>query len=160
MQLSDYDQLNPVQRERLKGLEVHPEQQLHAGAIDSALYLLSSANREQIRGLVLLLDGEPCGFMLLQRGLRASWSEPGAATVSALQIDRRYQGRGLWRLCMQALPGWVHGVWPEVERLQLSVDPGNQAAIACYRATGWHDTGNGYPARVGYERRFTFLIGA
>ena len=160
MQLSDYDQLSPVQRERLSRLEVHAEQRLHAGAIDSALYLLSSASHEQMRGLVLLLEGDPCGFLLLQRGLCASWSEPRAVTVSALQIDRRYQGRGLWRLCMQALPAWVQGVWPEIERLQLSVDPANQTAMACYRATGWQDTGNGYPARVGHERRFTFLIGA
>jgi ribosomal protein S18 acetylase RimI-like enzyme len=112
-----------------------------------------------MRGMVLLLDAVPRAFLLLQRGaFLPPWAQVDAATINALQVDQRFQGRGLGRFCMQSLPGLVGTLWPEVRCLQLSVDPDNHAALALYRGSGWIDSGDGYLARKGYECQLTLML--
>lgn len=159
MQLIDYRELSNVQREQLIDIEVHPEQQRYAGDMASALYILLSTDSDDMRGMVLLLDAVPRAFLLLQRGVfLPPWAHADAATINALQVDRRFQGRGLGRFCMQSLPGLVGTLWPDVRRLQLSVDPDNHAALAFYRGIGWIDSGDGYRARKGYECQLTLML--
>ncbi|WP_327439621.1 GNAT family N-acetyltransferase [Pseudomonas donghuensis] len=159
MQLIDYRDLTPAQRDRLIDIQVQPEQQRYAGDMAGALYILHSTDSPDLRGVALLVEAVPRAFLLLQRGaFLAPWARVDAATVNALQVDRRLQGRGLGRFCMQALPGLVRDLWPEVCCLQLSVDPGNHAALALYRATGWVDSGDGYRARKGYECQLTLAL--
>lgn len=159
MQLIDYRDLNQMQREKLMDIEVHSEQRRFAGDMSSALYILLSVESDDMRGVVLLLDDVPQAFLLLQRGaFLPPWAEADAATLSSLQVDRRQQGRGLGRFCMAALPSLVRTLWPDVRRLQLSVDPQNHAALGFYQATGWVDRGNGYRAREGFERQLTLLL--
>lgn len=159
MQLIDYRDLSKAQREQLIDIQVHPEQQRYAGDMAGALYILLSTDSDDMRGVVVLLDAVPRAFLLLQRGaFLPPWAHVDAATINALQVDRRFQGRGLGRFCMQALPGLVRAIWPDVRRLQLSVDPDNHAALALYRGSGWIDTGNGYHARQGYECQLTLML--
>ncbi|MEG0861871.1 MAG: GNAT family N-acetyltransferase [Pseudomonas sp.] len=159
MQLIDYRDLSQAQREQLIDIQMHPEQQRYAGDIASALYVLLSTDSDDIRGVVLLLDALPRAFLLLQRGaFLPPWAQLDAATINALQVDRRFQGCGVGRFCMQALPGLVRALWPEVRRLQLSVDPDNHAALALYRGSGWIDSGDGYRARKGYECQLTLML--
>ncbi|NQD55717.1 GNAT family N-acetyltransferase [Pseudomonas sp. CM25] len=159
MQLVDYEQLSERQRDCLDTLQLPLDQQYYAGDIATALYSLLNARSDDTRGLVLLLDEMPRVFLLLQRGaFLPAWAQPGAAIVNALQVDQRFQGLGLGSACMRALPGHVRALWPDVDRLQLSVHPDNLAALALYRATGWLDSGNGYRARTGYERQLTLML--
>ncbi|WP_422422504.1 GNAT family N-acetyltransferase [Pseudomonas sp. GZD-222] len=159
MQLIDYRDLNQMQREHLLDIQLPPEQQRYAGDMASALYLLLSADSDDMRGVVVLLDALPRAFLLLQRGaFLPPWAQVDAATINAVQVDRRFQGRGVGRFCMQALPGLVRALWPEVRRLQLSVDPDNHAALGLYRASGWVDSGDGYRARKGYECQLTLML--
>ncbi|MGH8382779.1 GNAT family N-acetyltransferase [Pseudomonas sp.] len=159
MQLTDYRDLSQAQREHLIEIEVHPGQQHYAGDMASALYILLSSESDDMRGVVLLLDAMPRAFLLLQRGaFLPPWAHADAVTINALQVDRRLQGRGLGRFCMLALPGLVRTLWPDVRRLQLSVDPDNHAALALYRGTGWIDSGDGYRARKGYECQLTLML--
>lgn len=159
VQLIDYRDLTPVQREQLEDIQLHPEQQQYAGDVASALYLLLSSPSDQRRALVLVVEGVPQALLLLQRGaFLPAWAQADAAVMTALQVDKRVQGRGVGRSCMQALPGRVRAMWPDVARLQLSVDPGNHAALGLYRTTGWVDSGHGYRARSGYEQCLTLLL--
>ncbi|MND90343.1 GNAT family N-acetyltransferase [Pseudomonas sp. Hg3Tf] len=159
VQLTDYRDLSQTQRDQLIDIEVHPEQRHFAGDISSALYILLSVDSDDMRGVVVLLDSVPQAFLLLQRGaFLPAWAEADAAMLSALQVDRRQQGQGLGRFCMTALPSLVRTVWPDVGRLQLSVDLDNHAALAFYQATGWTYTGDGYRARRGFERQMTLLL--
>ncbi|WP_342623351.1 GNAT family N-acetyltransferase [Pseudomonas alkylphenolica] len=159
MQLIDYRDLSQAQRDQLAGIQVQPEQLRYCGDMASALYILLGTESDDMRGVVLLLDAEPRAFLLLQRGaFLPPWAAADAATINALQVDRRLQGRGLGRFCMQALPDWVRACWPDVRRLQLSVEPDNHAALALYRGTGWIDSGNGYRARKGYECQLTLML--
>ncbi|MGF6590259.1 GNAT family N-acetyltransferase [Pseudomonas sp. 2835] len=159
MHLTDYRDLTPTQREQLLDIQVRPEQQHFAGDMAGALYTLQSSNSPDLRGVALLVDNVPQAFLLLQRGaFLAPWARADAATINALQVDQGVQGRGLGRFCMQALPGLVRQLWPEVRCLQLSVDPDNHAALALYLASGWVGSGDGYRARQGHERQLTLLL--
>jgi ribosomal protein S18 acetylase RimI-like enzyme len=159
VQLIDYRDLSQTQRDHLLDIQLHPEQQRYAGDMASALHLLLSTDSDDMRGVVVVLDALPRAFLLLQRGaFLPPWAQVDAATINALQVERRFQGRGVGRFCMQALPGLVRALWPEVRCLQLSVDPDNHAALALYRATGWIDSGNGYRARKGFERQLTLML--
>lgn len=154
-ELVRYGELTVSQVAQLQCLEVEPAQLSASGDIDSALYTLHTAPPGAVTGWALLVDEAPQAFLLLARApCLPAWAGPGAAVVQALQVDRRHQGRGLGTACLQQLPAAVRGTWPEITQLMLSVDPGNTAALALYRAQGWIESGPAYRAKVGYERRF------
>lgn len=159
MQLMDYRDLNHAQRAQLFDIQLHPEQQQYAGDVASTLHVLLSCTSDHRRALVLVLDEVPQALLLVQRGaFLPAWAKVGAATMMALQVDKRVQGRGLGRCCMNALPAVVRAMWPDVDRLQLSVDRDNHPALGLYRATGWEDSGDGYRARSGYELCMTLML--
>ncbi|WP_312933461.1 GNAT family N-acetyltransferase [Pseudomonas sp.] len=158
MHLTDYRDLTAAQRAQLLDIRLSPEQQRHAGDVESALYLLQACSERQCC-LVMLVEQRPRGLLLLQRGaFLPNWAEPHAAMLIALQVDQEVQGQGLGRACMQALPGVVRALWPDIHCLQLSVAPENVAALALYRATGWVHGGPGYRTPQGEELSMTLLL--
>lgn len=159
MQLIDYRDLTPIQRSQLIDIEVRPEQIRFAGDVANALYILVSTRADDRRGIAIVHEGVPRGFMLIERApFLPFWAQADAAALCAFQIDQRMQGQGLGRFCMGALPVLVRALWPEVRLLQLSVDPENQAALGLYLSTGWRDTGTGCRARQGYERQLSLML--
>jgi ribosomal protein S18 acetylase RimI-like enzyme len=153
-QLVCYEDLTDAQRQQLRHIEVTPEQKAFSGDIDSALQILLDSPGGDMRGFVLLADAHPIGFFLLKRGrFLPHWAAKGSATLHALQIDRRMQGHGLGKVCLQALPEMMRRVWPQMPQVSLSVDAANRAAMGLYLGLGWVDTGEAYRARVGFERR-------
>lgn len=159
MQLVDYLDLTPEQRQQLLDIEVTPEQKDFSGDMASALYSLVGLSEEAVRGFALLVEDVPLAFLLVKRGqMLAPWAHAQAATLNALQVDYRQQGRGLGRACLAGLPQAVGRVWPQVIRLELSVDAGNVAALGLYTAMGWVDSGEAYKGRVGFERRMVLSL--
>jgi len=158
--LVGYEDLTPSQRQALEQLEVMPEQIQYSGDIHTALNALQVNPNQNIRGFVLLGDERPVGFFLLKRGdCLAHWAQQDAtATLNALQIDHREQGKGLGKACLQALPAALSLKWPDITQLMLSVDADNQAAIKLYVGQGWVDTGEAYRGRIGFERRLVLEL--
>lgn len=157
--LVDHDLLNDEQRQQLTELHVLPEQTRWSGDIVGALHTLHSAPCPGIKGFALL-DGErPVAFLLLKRPpFLPPWAAENAATLHALQVDSRLQGRGYGRACLRALPAASRAQWPRVRLLMLSVDSDNHAAMQLYSSEGWVDSGTAYRGRVGYERRLSLKI--
>jgi GNAT superfamily N-acetyltransferase len=154
-----YEDLSDVQRQQLQHLEVLPEQKAFSGDIYSALNALQGKPNDDIKGFVLIADDYPIGFFMLKRGpFLPHWADQDAATLHALQIDRRMQGHGLGKVCLQAVPDMARSVWPDVAQLMLSVDVDNQAALGLYLGQGWVDTGEAYRGRIGYERRLSLAL--
>lgn len=154
--LVPYEQLDATQREQLDGLEVHPEQKAFSGDIYTALHTLLKAPEPGIKGFALLADERPVAFLLLKHGpFLPHWASAGTATLHALQVDHRVQGRGYGQACLKALPEAARLAWPELKGLMLSVDADNQAALKLYLKQGWVDSGEAYKGRIGYERRMT-----
>ncbi|MEB0207804.1 GNAT family N-acetyltransferase [Pseudomonas sp. CCC3.1] len=150
-----YEDLTPVQRALLRGIEVQPQQIAFCGDIESALHSLPAHSHAGIKGFVLLSDEQPVAFMLLKRQpLLAHWAEPDSATLHALQVDRRVQGQGLGKVCLHALPPVINRLWPEVRQLMLSVSPSNTHALAFYLSQGWVECGEAYRG----ERRLAFTL--
>ncbi|WP_455926282.1 N-acetyltransferase family protein [Pseudomonas putida] len=148
-----YRQLSSAQRDRLRELRVLAEQLPYCGDMDSALYTLLHRPSPSVRGFALLVDGWPVAFLLLKRPpFLPPWAAEDAATLHALQVDHRQQGRGYGKACLAALPAVAQQAWPGIRQLMLSVDAGNHAAVALYAGQGWIDCGTGYRGRVGFER--------
>jgi ribosomal protein S18 acetylase RimI-like enzyme len=157
--LVGYQELNENQRRQLEQLEVQREQQAFCGDIHAALNTLLVRPSPNIQGFVLLADEVPAGFLMLKRDdCLPHWAQAGAATLHALQIDHRLQGKGLGKACLKALPAAVRKTWPDIDQLMLSVDADNLPAMNLYASHGWDDTGEAYLGRIGFERRMALRM--
>jgi ribosomal protein S18 acetylase RimI-like enzyme len=158
--LAPYETLNVVQKQQLDGLTVHPEQLAYSGDIYCALNsLLVNPTPDSIKGFALLAGDVPVAFLLLKRPpCLPHWAHEDSATLHALQVDRRQQGHGFGKACLQALPEAALQAWPQIKALELSVDADNVAAMRLYLAAGWVDSGEAYKGRIGYERRLSLPL--
>ena len=153
--LCAYDQLTPEQRLQLLEVKVHTEQMAFCGTIESALHSLPNQRHPAITAFVLLADNQPVAFLLLKRlPLLAHWADADSATLHALQVDERFQGQGLGKICLHALPEAVRQIWPEIRQLMLSVSPSNTSALAFYLGQGWVECGEAYRG----ERRLAYTL--
>jgi ribosomal protein S18 acetylase RimI-like enzyme len=107
----------------------------------------------------LLVEDIPVAFLLLKRPpALPAWANEHSATLHALQVDQRAQGKGYGKACLQALPEAARQAFPEIKGLELSVDADNESAIALYTKYGFVDSGEAYKGRIGYERRMGLVF--
>ncbi|MFU2325116.1 GNAT family N-acetyltransferase [Pseudomonas sp. NFX98] len=152
--LVPYESLNALQRQQVEAIEVHPDQIKFSGDIHGALHSLLSKPGPGVKGFALLVEDIPVAFLLLKRPpALPAWADEHSATLHALQVDQRSQGRGYGKACLQALPEAARLAWPEIRGLELSVDADNESAIGLYAKYGFVDSGEAYRGRIGYERR-------
>lgn len=145
IQLCTYDELTPLQHEGLRAIEVEPEQMAFSGDIHSALHSLPAHSHPDIQGFTLLKEQLPVAFLLLKRrSFLAHWADSNSATLHAFQVDKRLQGQGLGKVCLQELRVSVKQLWPEISQLMLSVSPLNAPALAFYLSQGWVECGEAY----------------
>ena len=157
--LVPYESLNTRQRQQVEAIEVHPQQIRFCGDIHGALHTLLSRPGPGVKGFALLAEGVPVAFLLLKRPpVLPAWADEHSATLHALQVDQRAQGKGYGKACLQALPQAARLAWPEIKGLELSVDADNEAAIALYTRFGFVDSGEAYKGRIGYERRMGLVF--
>lgn len=157
--LVPYDSLNARQRQQVEAIEVHQEQIKFSGDIHGALHSLLSRPGPGVKGFALLAEETPVAFLLLKRPpVLPDWADEHSATLHALQVDQRAQGKGFGKACLQALPEVAREAFPEIKALELSVDADNEAAIALYAKFGWVDSGEAYKGRIGYERRMSLIF--
>ncbi|MFJ4197077.1 GNAT family N-acetyltransferase [Pseudomonas sp. NPDC089534] len=155
--LVPYDSLNAAQRQQVETIEIHPGQIKYSGDIHTALQTLHT--HAGVKGFALLDEDVPVAFLLLKRPpALPDWADEHSATLHALQVDHRAQGRGYGKACLQALPEAARQAWPQIKGLQLAVDADNDAAIALYARHGFVDSGQAILGRVGYERRMSLVF--
>ncbi|WP_433736799.1 GNAT family N-acetyltransferase [Pseudomonas putida] len=157
--LVPYESLTALQRQQVEAIEVLPEQIRFSGDIHGALHTLLSRPGPGVKGFTLLADDIPVAFLLLKRPpVLPAWANEHSATLHALQVDQRAQGKGYGKACLQALPEMARQTWPEISGLELSVDTDNESAIALYARYGFVDSGEAYRGRIGYERRMGLIF--
>ncbi|OPK09504.1 MULTISPECIES: N-acetyltransferase [Pseudomonas] len=157
--LVPYESLNALQRRQVEAIEVHKDQIRFSGDIHGALHTLLSKPGPGVKGFALLAGDIPVAFLLLKRPpVLPAWADEHSATLHALQVDHRAQGKGYGKACLQALPEVARQAWPEIKGLELSVDADNVSAIALYAKFGWIDSGEAYRGRIGYERRMGLIF--
>jgi ribosomal protein S18 acetylase RimI-like enzyme len=154
--LTRYESLSPGQQHQLLDLDLSQQQIRHVGDIHGGLHTLTARPVADRQGFVLLIDEIPRGFFLLKRRtLLPDWALQQShvtATLHALMIDRRFQGQGLGKRCLQALPELTREMWPDTQQLMLAVDAGNHAARELYRALGWQELPGHEVVNAGLER--------
>ncbi|WP_312404363.1 GNAT family N-acetyltransferase [Pseudomonas rhodesiae] len=154
-----YGALTDLQQQQLNAIEVHPEQLPFCGDMYCVLNSLLAKPSPGVKGFALLADDVPVAFLLLKRPpCLPHWADAHSATLHALQVDRRQQGRGFGKACLLALPAAALEAWPQIKGLELSVDTDNVAAMGLYLGLGWVDSGEAYKGRVGYERRLSLAL--
>jgi ribosomal protein S18 acetylase RimI-like enzyme len=157
--LVPYESLNALQRQQVEAIEVHKDQVRFSGDIHGALHTLLSRPGPGVKGFALLAQDIPVAFLLLKRPpVLPAWADEHSATLHALQVDQRAQGKGYGKACLRALPEAARQAWPEIRGLELSVDADNAAAIALYAKHGYVDSGEAYKGRIGYERRMGLVF--
>lgn len=157
--LMKYEALSALQLQQVLQIDLRPEQKTMVGDIHGGLHALSARPVADIQGYVLLVEEVPRGFFLLKRrSLLPPWARGRTATLHALMIDRRYQGFGLGRTCLQKLPECVSNLWPEIEHLMLAVHPDNHPAIALYQALGWTFREDPATPAEGFERQMILKL--
>ena len=82
---------------------------------------------------------------------RVSWLPAGALGFRGLLVGGQYQGRGLGRALLAALPGYLAARYPGAAEVWLSVDAGNTLAAAAYTKAGWQAHPERFMGRVGEE---------
>jgi GNAT superfamily N-acetyltransferase len=93
-----------------------------------------------------LLDGVPVAFFILDTGSDVALYEPAPGTVGvrALYVDRERQGQGVGTAMLRALPDLARRLYPDGERLALTVNVTNPVAVRAYLHAGFTDTGRVY----------------
>ncbi|UZJ62152.1 GNAT family N-acetyltransferase [Pseudomonas sp. KU26590] len=154
--LTRYESLSPTQQRQLLDIELLPEQIRHVGDIHGGLHTLTARPVVDRQGFVLLIDDIPRGFFVLKRrSLLPDWARDHASvttTLHALMIDNRFQGQGLGKQCLRALPELTQQLWPDTEQLMLAVETGNHPARQLYLALGWQELPERDADQPGFER--------
>nr|WP_189672522.1 GNAT family N-acetyltransferase [Pseudomonas sp. SWRI154] len=151
--------MTPTQQQQVEAIEIHPDQIKFSGDIHGALHTLLSRPGPGVKGFALLAGDVPVAFLLLKRPpVLPEWADEHSATLHALQVDHRVQGKGYGKACLRALPAVARAAWPEIQALELSVDADNRSAIGLYASLGWVDSGEAYKGRIGYERRMGLVF--
>lgn len=154
--LTRHESLSPTQQHQVLEIELLPEQIRHVGDIYGGLHTLTARPVADRQGFVLLIDDIPRGFFILKRrSLLPDWARGhtrATTTLHALMIDKRFQGLGLGKQCLRALPELTRALWPDTEQLMLAVEVGNNPAYQLYLSLGWQDLPGSDSDHASFER--------
>lgn len=137
--------LAPLSRDRVDAvlhLELRPDQAAFVGEISE---MVQDPHPE--RDFHVLRDGdETVGFFKIDRDYAPShdFADPAGWGLRGLLIGAQYQGRGLGRALMAALPDYLAETYPGQQLYYLTVNCRNNVAYRAYLRGGWEDTGELY----------------
>jgi ribosomal protein S18 acetylase RimI-like enzyme len=97
--------------------------------------------------LALVVDDGVVGYVRIDRRAAAMGDHPlaeGAVALRSFMIDAGRQGEGLGGRALDAIHAYVAGRHPDRERILLTVNVRNEAAVHVYRRAGYRDSGELY----------------
>ncbi|HEY4090910.1 ribosomal protein S18 acetylase RimI-like enzyme [Luteibacter sp. OK325] len=97
--------------------------------------------------LALVVDSVVVGYVRIDRRAAAMGEHPlaeGAVALRSFMIDAGRQGEGLGGRALDAIHAYVAGRHPDRERILLTVNVRNEAAVHVYRRAGYRDSGELY----------------
>ncbi|MBC8732166.1 GNAT family N-acetyltransferase [Paraburkholderia sp. UCT2] len=137
-----WEALSPAQKIDVENLKISDQQIEYAGPTHRAVEACMSDLTGEIQGAAIFHMEVIVGFLVLKRRSAApSWASTGAAVISALRIDLRFQGLGIGTAALQRLPEWLLTHWADTKSIMLSVDEENETGRRSYAKAGWVDLG-------------------
>lgn len=127
-------------RAAVLAVAVHPGQVPFAGR--TADSLADAAVCPGSEALALLVDEAVVGYVRIDRRATALGDHPladGAVALRSFMIDAGRQGQGLGRRALDAIQAYVEGRHPDRERIVLTVNLRNEAAVHLYRRAGYRE---------------------
>lgn len=97
--------------------------------------------------LALVVADVVVGYVRIDRRATAMGDHPlaeGAVALRSFMIDAGRQGEGLGGRALDAIHAYVAGRHPDRERILLTVNVLNEAAVHVYRRAGYRDSGELY----------------
>nr|WP_246592276.1 GNAT family N-acetyltransferase [Aminobacter anthyllidis] len=114
--------------------------------------LRCSPHQESIHPFSVTQADSPIGFFVLREApALPDWAFPGVMTLHNFRISRQFQRQGLGAATIRKMAQWVADNRPAVSLLMLSVNTGNEHALAFYRSCSFRATGVTLDGRIGYE---------
>ncbi|MET0936980.1 MAG: GNAT family N-acetyltransferase [Luteibacter sp.] len=127
-------------RPAVLAIAVHAAQEPFVGRVSDSLADVAVCPGSE--ALALLVDDEPVGYVRIDRRASALGDHPmadGAVALRSFMIDARRQGEGLGGRALQAIHAYVAGRHPDRERIVLTVNVRNEAAVHVYRRAGYRE---------------------
>ena len=122
----------------VRHIAVQPDQTLFSGTVAQAF----KTKEDGVDFHAILISETAIGFFKIDRSYGiAKDNELG---LRGFMIDQRHQGKGHATSALRALPDYLRHHYPDHTSLMLTVDIQNVAAIACYRKSGFCNTGQLY----------------
>ncbi|OAN11589.1 acetyltransferase [Photobacterium jeanii] len=134
------------------------QEEFTIGNVEEFIATLSETEHPQL----ILINNQVVGFFLLDvdYSARYPFSDTSAIGVRALLIDEHYQGHGIAKRAINALPDYIKMHYPQFLSIQLTVNCRNSIAYDCYLKSGFNDTGRLYlGGPVGPQRIMECVIG-
>ncbi|MCB1739264.1 MAG: GNAT family N-acetyltransferase [Gammaproteobacteria bacterium] len=156
--------IQPLAGERLRAevarMRLAPHQHAYVSELDKVL--MRRWWKADTTEYVACLDARVVGYFQLNfcpRETAHYISSPTAIGFEAFAIDLDWQGMGVGRRVLRALPDLVRARHPDYDRLNLTVNEDNLPGIRAYLATGFVDTGLRYlGGRSGPQHIFTLAL--
>lgn len=129
----------PEQQDRVLALSLHEAQQPFVAPIAQTLAELQPRLSAHLIGH----DDQVAGFFLIDQDYAQHYPFASADSVGlrSFFIDQRFQGLGLAKRSLQALPAYLQAQGLAAAAVFLTVNCKNAAAIPLYRQCGFEDTG-------------------
>lgn len=154
MSVQNLANVGALQLAALASLQVAQDQEDLGGTFAASVNEWKAAKTHHILGLAFHLGSDPVGIVLFKRfALSPSWVPDEAISLHGLKIGFKFQGRGLGRKAFGMAVEAAKAHWPSAKQLMLTVDVGNEPALAIYKGAGMCDSGPVYKGRIGYEQR-------
>ena len=127
---------------QVRQLTIHPHQQPFIGDLDALL----QSQQPGVSRHVMVQDGQTVGFFRLDAQFSAShpFAPEGALGLRSFFVGSNYQGQGLARQALQAMPAYIHHLGLPASQLYLTVNCKNDAAYQLYQRSGFVATGELY----------------
>ncbi|GAA2830765.1 ribosomal protein S18 acetylase RimI-like enzyme [Aminobacter aminovorans] len=114
--------------------------------------LRRSPHQEAIHAFSVAHADSTVGFFVLREApALPDWAFPGVMTLHNFRISRQFQRQGLGAATVRKMAQWVADNRPAVSQLMLSVNSGNEQALAFYRSCSFRATGVTLDGRISRE---------
>ena len=130
--------LTRADHDKVRHIEVAPEQVVYCGTVDMAF-----ASGEGGLDFYAIQQAErPVGFFKIDLKYPQTYefAREGDLGLRAFMVDHRVQGRGIGSGALRAMPPLLRCAYPEARAVVLTVNMRNHAAVRTYLNCGFHDT--------------------